>query len=119
MNPGQEFDLSELLGAMQQLKSDMESAQQAIADSVCEVSTPDGQVRAVVSGEGELTEIRISPDAMSSLDPTTAARELEGMVLTAVRGAFHAAADLRRQRIEPLTGLLSSASGRIPAIFLP
>jgi nucleoid-associated protein EbfC len=119
MNTGNPFDMSQLLGNMQQLRSDLDSAQQAIADAVIEGTSGDGLVRAVVSGEGELTAIRISPDAISSLDPEAAVQDLESMVLTAVREAHMAAADMRREKIAPLTTMLTSASGSVRASFQP
>lgn len=117
MNPQGQFDMSQWLASMQRLRSDLDSAKQEIADAVAEGSSADGLVRVVMSGEGDLTEIRISPDAISSLDPEATARDLETMVLTAVREAHCAAADLRQAKIEPLTALLGSASGSLRASF--
>jgi DNA-binding protein YbaB len=117
MNPEGRFDMSQWLDSMQRLRSDLDSAAHEIADAVAEGSSIDGLVRAVMNGEGDLTEIRISPDTISSLDPEATARDLETMVLTAVREAHSAAADLRREKIEPLTAMLGSASGSLRASF--
>jgi|HubBroStandDraft_1064217.scaffolds.fasta_scaffold07198_4 DNA-binding YbaB/EbfC family protein len=117
MNPESPFGISQWLDSMQRLRSDLDSAKHEIADAVAEGSSADGLVRAVMSGEGELTQIRISPDAISSLDPAVTARDLETMVLTAVREAHSAVADLCQAKIEPLTAMLGSASGSLRASF--
>lgn len=103
MEPGG-FDMQRIFQAAQQMQSQLMNAQQALADSEVTGTAGGGAVRAVVSGAGELLDLKIEPSAIDATDPAETAATLADLVLAAVRDASRAAAELQQRQLGSLGG---------------
>ena len=56
--------MQQLLAAAAEMQNQLMSAQQELADATVEGSAGGGLVKAVVSGQGELLDITIAPEAI-------------------------------------------------------
>ena len=68
------MDVSKMLQQVQQMQAEMAKAQEELATETVEASVGGGMVVVKASGTGEITEIKISPDAIDPDDPSWAAR---------------------------------------------
>ena len=89
------------------MQRDMEAAQEEIRNSTVQASAGGGMVTVTVSGEGQLKDITISPDAIDSDDPEL----LQDMVLAAVNEGLRSAGELASKKMEKVTGGLGGALG--------
>jgi hypothetical protein len=104
--------MQQLLAAAAEMQSQLMNAQQELAEAAVEGTAGGGLVKAVVSGQGELLDLTIAPEAldpMSTEDPTEVADTLADMVLAAIRDASRAAAELQQQAMGPLASGLGGA----------
>ncbi len=99
MEPGG-FDMQQIFQAAQQVMS----AQQALADSEVTGTAGGGAVRAVVSGTGELLDLKIQPGVIDAADPVETAATIADLVLAAVRDASRAVTDLQQRQLGALGG---------------
>ena len=88
--------MQQLLAAAAEMQNQLMSAQQELADATVEGSACGGLVKAVVSGQGELLDITIEPEAIDPSDLAETAQTLADLVLAAIRDASHGAADLQQ-----------------------
>jgi DNA-binding YbaB/EbfC family protein len=95
-------NLNKMLKQVQEMQAEMMKAQEALKDEVVEASAGGGMVRVKISGDLELKEIRIDPQALEGgaedLDM------LQDMVLAAVNEAIRSAQDLAARRLGGLAG---------------
>jgi hypothetical protein len=103
MEPGG-FDMQRIFQAAQQMQSQLMNAQQELADSEVTGTAGGGAVRAVVSGAGELLDLKIEPSVIDAADPAETAATLADLVLAAVRDASRAAAELQQRQLGALSG---------------
>jgi nucleoid-associated protein EbfC len=85
---------------LMKMQRDMEAAQEEIRNATVTASAGGGMVSVVVTGEGQLKDITISPDAIDPDDPEL----LQDMVLAAVNEAIRQAQELAATRMSGLTG---------------
>jgi nucleoid-associated protein EbfC len=95
------FDMNKMLQQVQQLQAQMAKAQEELANETVEASAGGGMVTVKVSGALEVTEIKISPEAIDPDDPEL----LADMVLAAVNEALRSAQALAESKLGGMSGL--------------
>ena len=98
----------QLMRQMEKLQDDLTTAQEELANLRLEATAGGGAVTAVVSGSGDLLELRISPEAVDPDD----VEMLQDLVLAAVREALETARKTQEERMGALGGGLG-----IPGLF--
>jgi nucleoid-associated protein EbfC len=94
------MDMNKLMAQMQQMQSQMQAAQEELANETVEATAGGGMVTVKASGALEITEIRIDPKAIDPDDPEL----LADMVQAAVNEAIRSAQALMEQRLGGLAG---------------
>ncbi|MEA2419662.1 MAG: nucleoid-associated protein EbfC, partial [Thermoleophilaceae bacterium] len=89
------------------MQADMAKAQEELKNEVVEASAGGGVVTVKVSGDLEVREIRIDPEAIDPED----AELLQDMVLAAVNEGLRAAQELAASKLNAATGGLGGAGG--------
>jgi DNA-binding YbaB/EbfC family protein len=105
------LDMQQLLAAAAEMQSQLMSAQQELAEATVEGTAGGGLVTAVVSGQGELLDLTIAPEAIDPADPAETAQTLADLVLAAIRDATRGATDLQQQAMGPLASGLGGEGG--------
>ena len=100
-------DLSGLLAQAQQMQQQLAAIQQELADARIEGTAAGGAVAAVVSGVGELVDLRIAAEVIDPSDP----QMLADLVLAAVRDAAGNARRHAEELMGPLAGGLGGFGG--------
>jgi len=90
----------QLMRQMEKLQRDMGAAQEELGQLRVEASAGGGAVTAVANGQGELIELRISPEAV---DPEDVAM-LQDLVLAAVREALEKGRKAQEEKMGGITG---------------
>ncbi len=85
------------------VQKEMEKAQQEVEETLFTATVGGGAVKAVCSGKKELTELVISPDALSPDD----AEMVQDMVLSAVNEALRQADEAMNKTMEGIGGGLN------------
>ena len=91
--PGQP-DMAQMVKQVQQVQAEMAKAQEQLKNEVVEASAGGGMVTVKVSGDLELEELRIDPEAVDPDDVEL----LQDMVQAAVNEGFRAAQELAAQQ---------------------
>ena len=107
MFPGGQPDLSQLMKQAQEMQQQLVAAQEALASREVTGTAGGGLVSATMTGDGELTALTISPDAVDPDDLET----LQDLVVAAVRDARHAVDQLAAETMGPLAGGLGGGGG--------
>lgn len=97
------MDMNKLLQQAQQMQEQMARAQEELAQETVEASAGGGMVTVKATGALEITEIRISPEAVDPDDPEL----LADMVLAAVNEALRSARNLVESKLGGAMGGLS------------
>jgi DNA-binding YbaB/EbfC family protein len=84
----------------QELQARLTKAQQDLAVATVEATSGGGAVKVIATGQQEIREIKISPEAINPED----AQMLEDLVLTAVNDALNKSRELAAQTMGKLTG---------------
>jgi len=92
--------MQQLMKQAQRMQEQLVAAQSELAQAEVSGSAGGGMVTATVTGSGELTALRIDPQAVDPDDVET----LQDLVVAAVRDANRAAQELQTQKMGPLTG---------------
>jgi DNA-binding YbaB/EbfC family protein len=111
VEPGGQLDMQQLLAAAAEMQSQLVNAQQELADASVEGTAGGGLVKAVVSGQGELLDLVIAPEAIDPSDPADTAQTIADLVLAAIRDASESAADLQEQTMGPLAAGFGGGGG--------
>jgi DNA-binding YbaB/EbfC family protein len=90
----------DMLKQVQQMQVYMQAAQEMLASTTIDATVGGGVVRATVTGEGELREIKIDPSVVDRDDVET----LEDLVVAAVIEATRQAKELQSQKLGAVTG---------------
>jgi DNA-binding YbaB/EbfC family protein len=114
VEPGGQLDMQQLLAAAAEMQSQLMNAQQELADAAVEGTAGGGLVKAVISGQGELLDLVIAPEAVDAADPAETAQTIADLVLAAIRDATRAAAELQQEAMGPLASGLGG--GGIPGM---
>ena len=94
------MDMNKLMQQMQEMQTQMQTAQEELANETVEATAGGGMVTVKASGALEITEIRIDPKAIDPDDPEL----LADMVQAAVNEAIRSAQALMEQRLGGLAG---------------
>ena len=109
------FDMNALLKQAQQMQSEMLKAQEELKDEVVEASAGGGMVKVKMSGDLELREIVIDPEAIDPEEPEMLAE----MVQAAVNEALRSAQELASSKMGDATGGLGGGAGGLGGLGLP
>ena len=104
------FDVNALMKQAQQMQEQMLQAQEALKEETVEASAGGGMVKVTMTGDMQLREITISPDAIDPED----AELLQDMVTAAVNEALRSAQELAATRMGGITGGLGG--GGLPGL---
>jgi len=99
--------MNEMMRQVQQMQAEMEKAQESLKHETVEASAGGGMVTAKVSGELEVLELRIDPEAVDPEDVEL----LQDMVQAAVNEAVRSAQELAANKLGAVTGGLGGAGG--------
>jgi nucleoid-associated protein EbfC len=102
------MDFEKLMQQAQQMQEQMAKAQEELAGETVEASAGGGMVTVKATGALEITEIKISPEAIDPADPEL----LADMVLAAVNEALRSAQQLVEAK-------LGGAMGGMQGLGLP
>jgi nucleoid-associated protein EbfC len=102
------MDMNKMLQQVQQMQQEMEKAQEELAQESVEASAGGGMVTVKATGALEITEIKISREAIDPDDPET----LEDLVLAGVNEALRNAQALVQSK-------LGGAMGGLGGLGLP
>ena len=108
-------NMQQMLKQVQKMQQDMEAAQAALKDERVEASAGGGMVSVVVSGDLQVKEIRIDPEAIDPEDPEL----LSDMVLAAVNEGLRSAQELAASKMGNVTGGLGGPGGGLGGLGLP
>ncbi len=103
------MDLNKLMQQAAQMQSEMEKAQEELANETVEASAGGGMVHVVATANGEIKEVRISPEAVDPDDLEL----LSDMVVAAVNEALRAAEGVAKSR---LGGMMGGLGGLLPGM---
>src|ERR671911_1665617 len=94
-------DMGQLMKQVQQMQAEMAKAQEELKDETVEASAGGGMVTVTMTGDMNLREISISPEAIDPDDPEL----LQDMVTAAVNEALRSAQELAASRMGGIAGL--------------
>jgi nucleoid-associated protein EbfC len=105
-------NFNKMLKQVQQMQTDMAKAQAELKDEIVEASAGGGMVTVKVSGDLEVKEIRIDPEAVDPEDVDL----LQDMVLAATNEALRSAQELANRKLGGLTGGLDLGGLGLPGL---
>ena len=94
------FDMNKMMRQVQEMQAQMAKAQEEVAKETVEATAGGGMVTVRANGAGEITEIRIAPEAIDPDDPEM----LADMVLAAVNEDLRSAHSLMESRLGGMMG---------------
>jgi DNA-binding YbaB/EbfC family protein len=100
-------NLNQMMRQVQQMQADMMKAQEELKREVVEASAGGGMVTVKISGDLELKELRIDPEAVDPEDVEL----LQDMVQAAVNEAIRSAQELAASKMGAATGGLAGPGG--------
>ena len=95
------MDMNKMMQQVQELQAQMAKAQEELATETVEASSGGGMVTVKATGSLQITEIKISPEAIDPDDPEL----LADMVLAAVNEALRSAQALAESKLGGMSGL--------------
>jgi DNA-binding YbaB/EbfC family protein len=121
VDPGGQLNMQQLLAQAQKMQQDLMSAQAELADMKIQGTAGGGLVTATVNGQGELTDLTISPEALEGGDAADTAETIADLVLAAIRDATSRVSDLQQEKMGPLAeglggGLPGFGGGGLPGL---
>jgi nucleoid-associated protein EbfC len=102
----QQPNMQQMLGQVQKMQQDMETAQRELENETVQASAGGGMVTVTVTGALELRAVEIAPDAVDPDDVDM----LCDLVLAATNEALRAAQELAASRMGAVTGGLDLGS---------
>jgi nucleoid-associated protein EbfC len=109
MNPfGKMGDLGQIMKQAQKMLEDTRKVEESLAEERIETTSGGGMVKAVVTGKGEIVEIKIDPQVVDPED----IEMLEDLIVGAVREALEQASQLKTEKMKDITGGMG-----IPGLF--
>jgi DNA-binding YbaB/EbfC family protein len=100
-------NLNQMMRQVQQMQAEMMKAQEELKNEVVEASAGGGMVTVKISGDLELKELRIDPEAVDPDDVEL----LQDMVQAAVNEAIRSAQELAATKMGAATGGLGGPGG--------
>jgi DNA-binding YbaB/EbfC family protein len=102
--------MNQLLKQAQQMQAEMAKAQEQLKTETVEASAGGGMVKVTMTGDMQLREIQIDPEAIDPED----AEMLQDMVAAAVNEALRSAQELAANRMGGIAGL--GGGGGLPGL---
>jgi nucleoid-associated protein EbfC len=112
-------NMNKMLKQVQQMQAEMMKAQEQLKDEVVEASAGGGMVTVKVTGDLEVKEINISPDALGGAGEAASPEDIEmlqDMVLAAVNEGIRSAQELANRKLGGLTGGLDLGGLGLPGM---
>jgi DNA-binding YbaB/EbfC family protein len=108
-------NLNKMMKQVQQMQEEMLKAQEQLKDEIVEASAGGGMVRVKITGDLELKEIKIDPEALGGEEGLSAddVDLLQDMVLAAVNEALRSAQELANRKLGGLAGGLPGGLGEL------
>ena len=100
-------NMNQMLKQVQQMQAEMMKAQEGLKDEIVEASAGGGMVTVKISGELEIKDLAIDPEAVDPED----VEMLQDMVLAAVNEALRSAQELAANKMQQATGGLGGPGG--------
>ena len=100
-------NMNQMMKQVQQMQAEMMKAQEGLKDEIVEASAGGGMVTVKVSGELEIKDLTIDPEAVDPED----VEMLQDMVLAATNEALRSAQELAANKMQQATGGLGGAGG--------
>jgi DNA-binding YbaB/EbfC family protein len=100
-------NMNQMLKQVQQMQAEMMKAQEGLKDEIVEASAGGGMVTVKISGELEIKDLTIDPEAVDPED----VEMLQDMVLAAVNEALRSAQELAANKMQQATGGLGGPGG--------
>jgi nucleoid-associated protein EbfC len=100
-------NMNQMLKQVQKMQADMAKAQEELANEVVEASAGGGMVNVKISGDLQLQQLTIDPEAVDPEDVDM----LQDMVQAAVNEAIRSAQELAASKMNAATGGLGGAGG--------
>lgn len=97
----QQPNMNQMMQQVQQMQAEMMKAQEELKDEVVEASAGGGMVRVKITGDLELREIVIDPQAVDPEDVEV----LQDMVLASVNEAIRSAQERASTKMSSVSGL--------------
>ena len=107
MRPGGQPNMQQLMKQAQKMQEQLAAAQAELAEAEVTGSAGGGLVTVTVAGTGEVTAVKIDPQAVDPDDVET----LEDLVLAAIHNASEAVREMTEQKMGPLTAGLGGLGG--------
>lgn len=101
------MNIQKMMKEAQRMQERLAKAQNDLAGQTLEVSAGGGKVKVTVSGAGDITALKISPDVVDPQD----VEMLEDLVLSGVREAQDAARKLQGDTMGKVAGGMSGLPG--------
>ena len=100
-------NMNQMLKQVQKMQADMAKAQEELANEVVEASAGGGMVTVKISGDLQLRDLTIDPEAVDPEDVDM----LQDMVQAAVNEALRSAQELAANKMGAATGGLGGGGG--------
>ena len=100
-------NMNQMMQQVQKMQADMMKAQEELKNEVVEASAGGGMVTVKVTGDLEIQDITIDPDAVDPED----VEMLQDMVLAAVNEALRSAQEMAANRMNAAAGGLGGGGG--------
>ena len=100
-------NMNQMMRQVQQMQADMMKAQEELKSEVVEASAGGGMVTVKITGDLELQELKIDPEAVDPEDVDM----LQDMVQAAVNEAIRSAQELAASKMGAATGGLGGPGG--------
>jgi DNA-binding YbaB/EbfC family protein len=100
-------NLNKMLKQVQEMQAQMMKAQEQLKDEIVEASAGGGMVTVKITGDLQLKEIKIDPEALGGAGESPGPEDfelLQDMVLAAVNEAIRSAQELANRKLGALTG---------------
>jgi len=114
----QQPNMNQMLKQVQKMQADMAAATEQLSKETVQASAGGGMVTVTVSGDLDVKDIRIDPEAIDPEDPDL----LQDMVLAAVNEALRQAQELAATKMGGVTGGLDLGAlggpGGLPGLGL-
>jgi DNA-binding YbaB/EbfC family protein len=103
-------NMNQILKQAQQMQAEMAKAQEQLKNEIVEASAGGGMVKVTMTGDMQLREIKIDPEAVDPEDVEL----LQDMVTAAVNEAMRSAQELASNRMGGIAGL--GGGGGLPGL---
>jgi nucleoid-associated protein EbfC len=103
----QQPNMNQMLKQVQQMQAEMAKAQEELKNETVEATAGGGTVKIVMTGELQVTDVQIDPDAVDPEDVEL----LQDLVLAAFNEALRSAQELQQRKLGAATGGLGDLGG--------